>query len=130
MIATKESKTKNYKENILTNFEAVTHVVNLLFRTPRAFLPYSLGMGFELRDLLFKDPSSSEYDRSLNDLKSQIRLATGNSDMTVAVDRDKDSDGSTVTEIILTVNVSGTQSLNVYVPIDNGEPKYKDIIVK
>ncbi|MGL5766527.1 MAG: hypothetical protein ACRCX8_12895 [Sarcina sp.] len=125
MLATKESRTKNYKENIIKGFDAVTHVVNLLFKTPTISLPYSLGLGFELRDLLFKDLGSDEYESSLNDLKRQIRHAVGNSDVKVSVDRTGDT-----TEIVLRVTVDDERTINISVPVENNEPKYKDIIVK
>lgn len=125
MIATKESRTKNYKENVLRDFDAITHVINLLFKTPRISLPYAPGLGFDLRDLLFKNSATSEYESSLNDLKRQIRAAAGNSDIKIDIDRTGDT-----TEIIFTIAVDSTTEVNVFVPVESGEPKYKDIIVK
>lgn len=125
MFVTKESKTKNYKENILVGFEAVTHVVQLLFQTPRISLPYALGIGFELKDLLFKEAATEEYQTSVNSLKDQIRKITGNTDMDVNVKRN-----GTTTEVILTVNV-GNEETTITVPVtDDKTIRFKDITVE
>lgn len=125
MKATKESKTKNYKENVISDFDAITHVINLLFKTPKASLPFMLGVGFELRDLLFKKIETSEYERSLDDLKKQIRLITSNADIQIDVSR-----RNTGTEIILSIRTNKKIDRTIRIPVDGEDIRYKDIIVE
>ncbi|MGL5715349.1 MAG: hypothetical protein ACRCX2_20190 [Paraclostridium sp.] len=128
MFITKESRSNNYKENVARSFPAVQQVIQLLFSTPQMSMPFSLGLGFELKDMLFKIAGSDTEQAVITELNTQVRAIVGDESIDVNFSRD----GSTINLIINFTYDNANRRATVPV-LDLGDDKFeisfKDIIV-
>lgn len=125
----KESRSNNYKENTMLGFAAVQHAIELLFSTAGGSMPYALGYGFELKDLLFKESGSESESRTMANFNKQIRALANDEDIVVDFSRD-----GVVINLLITYSYN-RETMTATIPVadignDNYRLNFDEITVK
>lgn len=122
-------KSLNYKEQILTGWNAVEAAIYTLISTPMNSIPEIPTLGFDLDDFTWRNKDDKELHELENELGDKIRQVTNQSNLTCTVDVDQYNCYITVvyqkdngSEVRLPITISdGTAGRSV---------KFKNIIVR
>lgn len=122
-------KSLNYKEQILTGWNAVEAAIYTLISTPMNTIPEMPSLGFDLEDFVWRNMNDSEVSALETELTEKIRQVTNQSNLTCSISYDRFNCYITVlyqkdngSEVKLPITISdGTNGRSV---------KFKNIIVR
>lgn len=122
-------KSLNYKEQILTGWNAVEAAIYTLLTTPMNSIPEMPTLGFDLDDFLFRSKDDREVGELETELSDKIRQVTNQSNLSCTIEIDQWN--TYITVIYQKDNGSETKlPITISEGTDGRSIRFKNIIVR